>query len=73
MDQEAEGQKQPRHQRHEAGIAWQLMEAIAVLLLDTVDVEGLEVFELADMEQRHDEHHLGQAELALALPLAGCR
>ena len=71
MDQEAERQEQPRHQRHEAGIARQLSEAIAVFVLDTMDVEGFEVLERARMEQRHDEHHLGQAELARTLPLAG--
>ena len=73
VDQETKGQEQPRHQLHEAGIARQLAEAVSVLVLDAEGVEGLEVLEFADMEQRHDEHHFRQAELARALPLAGAR
>ena len=45
VDQHAERRKQARHEGNEAGVRGQIREAIAILLLDTMDPEVFEILE----------------------------
>ena len=58
----------PRHQGDEAATGRQLAEAAPTLLPDPVDPEVLEIPERGEMEQRHDEQHPGQGQLAAPQP-----
>jgi len=45
-----------------------IVKAGAILMPDAVAVERLEMLERREVKQHHDEQHLGQGQLACALP-----
>jgi hypothetical protein len=67
VQQHHQGCEQPRHQADEPIIVRQVAKAGAVLMADPVEVECLEVLVGPEVEQHHDEQHLGARQLAGAL------
>ena len=57
MQEEVEGQQQPRHQGHKPAIAGDITQAVAEFLLCAIGPERLEVLVGREMKQHHDGEH----------------